>query len=110
MTIYRESSNTRPGEPLRSWTDPTDVVEVDAMASIQFAKAEAAVGRLLAGEQLTADDLLAFGRLNSFCVVRWYEPMVTLLPDPFMDPEVQSFLRPLLQRLERAGRKDAGER
>lgn len=87
MTI--ESSNYRPGEPLRSWADETLVASHDAVFALKMADAVDAMSRLLNHEALSVDDVLAFGRLNSYCVARWYEPMVTLLPDPAIDPATE---------------------
>jgi len=99
---YAESSNHRPGEPLRSWLDVTAVVTSDALANIHFAHAGDALKRLLAGAALSDSDVIALGRLNSFCVVRWYEPMVTLLDKPFIDPDVAGFIEPLLPKIDSA--------
>lgn len=70
------------------------------MADIQFAHASEALARLISGGVLRDADVIALGRLNSFCVARWYQPMVTLLDKPFIDPGVAAFVEPLLKRLD----------
>lgn len=96
-----ESSNYRPGEPLRSWTSGEPVAPHDAHASIAGAEALSSLRRLLDGEQLNDADLIAFGRLNSHCVLWWYEPMVSLIRGPEISPEVAEFLRNSVPGLER---------
>lgn len=91
-----ESSNSRPGEPLRSWLSHTDVVTADAIFTVRMAGAKEALERLIAGESLSPDDQIALGRLNSYCVARWYEPMVALMHEVHIDPDVAQFLSPLL--------------
>lgn len=73
-----ESSNYRPGEPLRPWTAEVPAT-LDLALSIKAANAGEPLIRLLNGEELTKDDLIAFGRLNSYCVLKWYEPLVSLI-------------------------------
>ena len=96
-----ESSNYRPGEPLRSWTGGEPVAPHDAYASIAGAEALSSLRRLLDGDQLTDADLVAFGKLNSHCVLWWYEPMVSLIRSPEISPEVAEFLRNSVPGLER---------
>ena len=74
----QESSNYRPGEPLRPWED-TRIAGADLALAIKGARAEGAVVRLINGEDLSQDEIIAFGRLNALCVLRWYEPLVNLL-------------------------------
>lgn len=52
--------------------------------------------KLIAGEGLSTEDIVSFGRLNSFCVAQWYEPFVDLVREPFIDPSVAEFLKPLV--------------
>ena len=93
---YIESENHRPGEPLRSWLARTPVLLLDAVFVIRMADAWVAIERLIntqtnSGEvaATSVQDMAIFGRLNSFCVARWYEPLVALTgPIPRMDPEV----------------------
>ncbi|WP_279630375.1 hypothetical protein [Microbacterium phyllosphaerae] len=40
---------------------------------------------------------MSFGRLNSFYVAQWHEPIVTMLPDAHIDPELATFFAPLLK-------------
>jgi hypothetical protein len=94
-----ESPNTRPGEPHRSWLAPTRVVDHDALAVVSFSGARDALGRLIRDEPLSLEDQVALGRLNSFCFALWYEPAVTMLRDPAIDPEVAAFFGPLLAKL-----------
>lgn len=99
--LPRESSNYRPGEPLRSWTSGEPVAPFDAEFAIAGAEALSPLRRLLDGDQLSDDDLIAFGRLNSYCVLRWYEPLVSLIRGPEIPPEVARFLRESVPGLER---------
>ncbi|GAA4772521.1 hypothetical protein [Microbacterium gilvum] len=86
-----ESSNDRPGEPLRSWLGATPVVKVDALATVGISRSRDALGALIAGDPLTLEDQVALGRLNSFAVSRWYEPVVDLRGKPAIDPDVAEF-------------------
>jgi len=96
VTLH-ESPNVRPGEPLRSWVAGTDVARYDAIFIIRMAHAKSALAKLLESQPLSADDLIALGRLNSYCVSRWYEPMVDLMTEPWIDPEVGSFVLEALE-------------
>lgn len=94
-----ESPNTRPGEPHRSWLRPTEVVQHDAMSVVSFSRSRDALRRLIGDEQLSLEDQVVLGRLNSYCFALWYEPVVTMLPAPQVDPEVAAFFEPLLAKL-----------
>lgn len=98
--LPRESSNYRPGEPLRSWTSGEPIAPTDAELIIQASKSLASLRRLINGDHLTDEDLIAFGRLNSNCVLRWYEPIVSLVREPQIDPEVITLLRSSVPGLE----------
>jgi len=91
--LPRESSNHRPGEPLRSWTSREPIAPTDAELIIQASKSLSSLHRLIYGDPLTDKDLIAFGRLNSNCVLRWYEPIVSLVGEPRIDPEVVALLK-----------------
>lgn len=91
--LPRESSNYRPGEPLRSWTSGEPIAPTDAELIIQASESADSLRRLIDGDQLTDADLIAFGRLNSNCVLRWYEPIVSLVREPQIDPEVITLLK-----------------
>ena len=93
MGATGESSNYRPGEPLRSWDSSEPITSVDAELIIKAANAKAAVIRLVNDEPLSVKDELAFGRLNSWCVQMWYEPMVMLIGNPQIDPALPELLR-----------------
>lgn len=85
----RESSNYRPGEPLRAWTDVGDDAWHEAsLLIIKAARASTAVRKLVAGQPLTDADLIACGRLNSHCVLSWFEPITMLIREPLLDPVV----------------------
>jgi hypothetical protein len=99
--LPRESSNYRPGEPLRSWTSGEPAAPHDAHASIAGAEALNSLRRLLNGDQLSDADLIAFGKLNSHCFLWWYEPMVSLVRGPRISPDVADFLRSSVPGLER---------
>lgn len=96
-----ESSNYRPGEPLRSWTSGEPVAPFDAEFSIAASESLSSLRRLLDGDELNDADLIAFGRLNSHCVLRWYEPLVSLIRGPQIAPEVIKFLQDSVPGLER---------
>lgn len=98
-SMYKESPNTRPGEPLRSWTAATDVVRVDAIFTVRMANARSALTSIIAGEKLEAEDVMALARLNSYSVVRWYEPIVTFLPDPHIDPAIAGVFGQILSEV-----------
>lgn len=99
--IPHESSNYRPGEPLRSWTSGESVAPFDAELAIAASESLGSLLRLLDGDKLSDADLIAFGRLNSYCVLRWYEPLVSLIRGPEIPPEVIEFLRDSVPGLER---------
>lgn len=88
-----ESSNYRPGEPLRSWVYGDPVVGIDADLLMSKAGARESIRKLVRGETLDVEDIVSFGRLNSFCVLEWYEPMVILVGDPRLDPNLPEILR-----------------
>jgi hypothetical protein len=88
-----ESSNFRPGEPLREWNSGEEIVPVDAELLIKSAHAGQAIRKLVSGEPLTTEDTITFGRLNSWCVLRWYEPMVVLIDEPRIHPALPTLLR-----------------
>lgn len=99
--LSRESSNHRSGERLRSWTSGESVAPFDAEFAIAASEALGSLRRLLDGDQLSNADVVAFGRLNSYCVLRWYEPLVNLIRGPEIPPEVIEFLRDSVPGLER---------
>ncbi|GAB3552189.1 hypothetical protein GCM10027404_22360 [Arthrobacter tumbae] len=92
MGIIAESSNYRPGEPLRGWLTE-DVASIDINLIIKKADAGDALQRLIDKEPLTTEDYLIFGRLNSWCVLDWWEPLVLLIDRARIAPEIEDFLR-----------------
>lgn len=92
--FIKESSNYRPGEPLRPW-NAEDPAPVDLEFAIREAEAGESLIRLLNGDEISKDDLIAFGRLNSVCVMRWYEPLVLLhsWKAPAVAPEHAALIR-----------------
>ncbi|RKN66773.1 hypothetical protein D7252_03640 [Microbacterium sp. CGR2] len=64
-----------------------------------FSDARGPLARIIAREPLSLEDQVALGRLNSFCVAQWYEPVVTMLKEPHIDPAVADFFEPLLTGL-----------
>ena len=95
MNRILQSSNHRPGEPLRSWLSGEQFAPIDAGLHLKAAKAGPAVARLLNGEDVSVDDALAFGRLNWINVSFWYEPMIELFTQPRIPPPLVPFLRGL---------------
>jgi hypothetical protein len=98
---FIESSNYRPGQPLRSWTSGEMFAAIDAPLHLKQADAGPALGRLLRDEPLSTADVVALGRLVSVSVMNWYEPMLTLWPDPRIAPDVAEFLRRLPEKVWR---------
>jgi hypothetical protein len=94
--IQFSSPNQRPGEPLRSWLDLSPETEHNARAVLSFSRASGSLRAVINGEIPTTEDLVSLGRLNSYCVAQWYEPVVELMREPFIDPRVAEFFRPLV--------------
>lgn len=94
---YTSSPNHRPGEPLRSWREATPEREHNARAVLKFSAAREALRKLIEGESLATEDIVSLGRLNSFCVAQWYEPLVELMREPFIDPDIAALFRPLVK-------------
>lgn len=94
-----ESSNYRPGEPLRPWDSTEPETAVDAELIIKQAHAATAVRALLDGTPLTVEVQLTLGRLNSWAVQHWYEPMVSLIDEPRLDPALPDLLRDRIDHL-----------
>lgn len=97
--MYHESPNARPGQPLRSWTAKSDVLEIDAIFTVRMADARDALSRIILGQSLSSEDQLALARLNSYSVVRWYEPVVTFLPSAHIEPELAAFFKSMLTKI-----------
>lgn len=76
------------------------MVPIDAQLIIAASLALPSLRRLINGDKLEDQDLIAFGRLNSNCVLRWYEPVVSLINDPQIPPEVISVLKASVHGLE----------
>ncbi|MGO3796628.1 MAG: hypothetical protein ACTJGR_05860 [Pauljensenia sp.] len=87
------SPNYLPGEPLRPWDAAEPNIELAALLLIKSADARGAIERLVRSESLSVEDLLTFGRLNSWCVLQWREPMVMLIGEPQIDPALPAILR-----------------
>ena len=92
--ITSVSYNYRPGEPLREW-GPGRAVTASLTLTIKEADAGEALIRFLDGETPSKDDLIAFGRLNSACVMSWYLPLILLHGPkaPLMAPEYAELIR-----------------
>jgi hypothetical protein len=83
----------RRGQPLREWDDlPPEHASGAAMLMLQGADADGAVERLIAGEPLSTEDVVAFGRLNFVCYLSGWVPMVALYREPLIDPAVAALL------------------
>ena len=91
--FHGETSNHRPGEPLREWDAITAAGDLDL--TIQGSASGDALTRLIKGEPLSSEDLFSFGRLNSLCVLKWFEPLVMLLgpAGPQIAPEHAELVR-----------------
>ena len=91
--LFGETSNSRPGEPLRAWDAITAAGDLDL--TIQGSASGEALTRLIKGEPLSSEDLFAFGRLNSLCVLKWFEPLVLLVgpAGPQIAPEHAELVR-----------------
>jgi hypothetical protein len=81
------------GTPLRAWTDhPEKTAGIAAELLIKTSDSFEAVRRILAKEDLSKDDVIAFGRLNFHCFLSGYEPLVALVGDPMFSPDVAPLL------------------
>lgn len=101
MDLPSESSNFRPGEPLRQWEPDSPVAAIDVNLVIGKAAAGPALASLLAGQDLSAEETIAVGRLNSYCVLEWWEPLVMLIDKPTISAETADFLRSHAKALRR---------
>jgi hypothetical protein len=85
----------RRGQPLREWDD-LPAMHASGAAHVMLkgagAGTEDAVARLIAGDAPTVDDLVAFGRLNFFCYLSGWVPMVALYGEPRIDPTAAALL------------------
>ena len=66
---------------------------IDLELVLKASGARDSVMKLVNEDPLTPQDELAFGRLNSWCVQMWYEPMVMLITRPQLDPSAKALLR-----------------
>ncbi len=84
----------RSGVPLRPWSlEPENETAMAADLTVTASGAIDAIKHLIAGEQLSNDDMLAFGRLNFHSFLSGWEPMVALYDDiPILDPSVGPML------------------
>lgn len=91
--FHGETSNHRPGEPLRKWDAVT--ASGDLALTIMGSASGDAIVRLVNGNPLSSEDLIAFGRLNSLCVLKWFEPLVMLLgpKGPQLAPDHAELIR-----------------
>lgn len=96
---WNEFANSWSGEPLRSWLADTPVRRADASITVQTAAAQEALALIIKGLPGPPSHQVALARLSSYSVPRWYEPVVELLPEPIIDPELASFFRDVLGRV-----------
>ncbi|MBT1636857.1 hypothetical protein [Clavibacter michiganensis] len=83
----------RHGTPLRAWTDlPEKTATLAADLLIKSSDSIESVRRLLANEEVSQNDVIAFGRLNFRCFLSGWEPLVALFGDPLFSPEVAPLL------------------
>lgn len=88
-----ESSNHRPGEPLREWQPEDTRTGIDFDLLVKKAGARDAIAKLAWGKTLSADETISLGRLNSHCVLEWFEPMVILVGTPTLIPSLVEIAR-----------------
>lgn len=92
MEPSNSSSNYRPGEPLRKWDASSPMARHDINLMMLKANASESLLRLIRNEQLTDQDQIVFGKLNSWCVLDCYEPLVLLVDHPRIASEHIDFL------------------
>lgn len=81
----------------RAWNEemgPCEpVATMEISLTIQKGNAADPLIRWVNDEELSLEDHLAFGRLNSWCVFDWWEPLVLLLDHPRIKPRHVEFFR-----------------
>ena len=85
----------RRGVPLRPWDlEPEDDTAMAAVLALKASGTIDTMRRLLAGDGLEQEDVVALGRLNFHCFLQGWEPMVALFDDrPRLDPAIGSLLQ-----------------
>lgn len=92
MNIACESSNYRPGEPLREW-DPNDpTAGTDFRLLVQRADASKPLLELLDGRMPEPKNLLKLATLNSWCVIFWYQPITVFIAGCQMEDSVKKLV------------------
>lgn len=92
MVDWNESSNYRPGEPLRAWSLEGGVCALDFKLLVQRAAAKEVLLKLYRGDDLSKDDRLILACLNSWCVITWYEPISVLINEPQVSDTVRALI------------------
>lgn len=92
MIEWNESSNYRPGEPLRPWSLDSDITATDFRLLVQRADARDVLVKLYDDDRLSKDDRLILACLNSWCVITWYEPISVLINGAQISEEVRALI------------------
>ena len=101
MDEFIEVPAYRAGVALRPWLPELDYTRSCAAITLKMAAAGPATRRLLNGDDVSTEDLAAFGRLNWAAVSLGWEPLVELHRDPVLDPDLAEFLRALPEKVWR---------
>jgi hypothetical protein len=88
-----QSSNHRPGEPLRSWTSSERVTGHDFRLLVEFAGARSQLVKIAQQQDLSVEDIVVLAGLNSRCVQDWYEPMTTIISGVHLNSGVLSLIQ-----------------
>lgn len=92
LSNVRQSSNYRPGEPLRRWDSSVPSAPWDLDLLLQRSQAVEVMARVLDGRKMTDQEIVVLARLNSWCVHDWYEPLVSLIKEPRMTDMTAAFV------------------
>jgi len=78
---------------LKEWSGTSQKIAIDVSLALKQANASQAIQKLLASESLLVDEEISLGRLNSFCVLMGYEPMVMLATGPVLDSRIPLIIK-----------------
>lgn len=91
-----QSSNYRPGEPLRPWSADSDVACLDLGLVAQAANATEVLKKFADGESLSLEEQIVIANMNSWCFLFWYEPLVTQVAYPQASEKVIDMIKKFL--------------